>query len=1037
MVACGGFHPAALLVNVAPFDLSPGFPLLMMHRFVRCLFIALLALGPVLAPASRLAAQGPTPVPLSFGDEVNALIAGMSVPQRIGQLFVVGFPGANVAPDSDIADLIINYHIGGVQLRATNGNFDNVQTEPPPPQQIAQLANALQTLAFTRPAAGPDAQASPTALTESPEAVPPATVTPAPTATPVPALPVIPLFIALSADAETRPRAELSEVTQDVTQLPSQMAVGATWKPDNARISGEIFGREYAQMGINVLFGPMLDVVDVPKPNTPGDLGNSVFGGDPFWVGQMGAAFVAGVHRGSEKRIAVIAKNFPGLGSSDRDVRDEIPTVQKSLEQLKQIELAPFFAVTRGSVEAENTVDGLMVSHIRYRGFQGNIRASTRPVSLDPQAYQALMTLPETQAWRDSGGITFSDSLGARSVRRFYDPLESSFNARRIAQEAFVAGNDVLVLDSFGLTRDWPEQLANIKEALRFFQTRYVEDPNFAQRVDASLQRILALKFRLNNGSFNRANILVDDAVAGQMPLQTSAVINIAKQAITLLSPNPRDLQAVLPNAPTKDDSIVFITDDRQLRDCPQCETYPAVPQTALEEIALNLYGPRTTGQVDPAQVSSFTFSDLIDYNTQASAAITATPADNSETPTAEAPVATPAEGAAAPVETLRIQSAIERSTWIVIAMIDTNPLISPTQALRTFLSQSADTLKDKRVIVFALGAPYYLDATEISKITAYFGVYSRSPAFLEAALRALFGEYVPTGKSPISVPALNYSLINVTAPDPAQVIPLTTGDTVSDTQATPEPLTLNTGERLRLRAGPILDLNGNLVPDGTQVQFILSYPAERVEQRQSEVSTQGGIAETTIALEREGRLEIRAEADPALTSYVVRVDTGSTTQIETIRPTAAPTETPAPAATAVERATAAPTPVPTPAASGADLQDRASITGFLLTFIGLLMIGFSVFAVLAREAIIGMGVNARLRIAIGVWVLGWLIYGMAAQGLPGTRWVTNMLGWAGSAVFAIILTLAAAAVLFGLLRTWHKRRDKNTSASSSQESRS
>lgn len=369
-------------------------------------------------------------------------------------------------------------------------------------------------------------------------------------------------------------------------------------------------------------------------------------------------------------------------------MRDEIPTVQKSLEQLKQIELAPFFAVMRGNAEEEATVDGLLVSHIRYRGFQGNIRASTRPVSLDPQAYQALMTLPETAAWRNSGGVTFSDSLGARSVRRFYDPMEASFNARRIAQEAFVAGNDVLVLDTFGLTNEWPEQLANIKDAIRFFQTRYVEDPNFAARVDESLQRILSLKMRLNKGSFNSTNILVDDTAAGQMPLQTSSVTNSAKQAITLLSPNQRDLQVVLPNTPTQDDSIVFITDDRQLRDCLPCEPYPAVPKTAMEEIALNLYGPRTTGQVDPARVSSFTFSDLIDYNAQASAAITGTPEAGGVT-IVETPFTTPDAVTAQPAEPLRIQSAIERSTWIVIAMIDTNPVITPTQALRTFFRKA------------------------------------------------------------------------------------------------------------------------------------------------------------------------------------------------------------------------------------------------------------------------------------------------------------------------------------------------------------
>ena len=117
-------------------------------------------------------------------------------------------------------------------------------------------------------------------------------------------------------------------------------------------------------------------------------------------------------------------------------------------------------------------------------------------------------------------------------------------------------------------------------------------------------------------------------------------------------------------------------------------------------------------------------------------------------------------------------------------------------------------------------------------------------------------------------------------------------------------------------------------------------------------------------------------------------------------------------------------------------MPPRASITGFLLTFIGLLLIGFSMFAIMAQESIAGLGMNARLRAAIGVWVLGWLIYAMAALGLPGTRWVTNMLGWAGSAVFAIMLTLAVAALIFIGLRAWRRNHDKNIHPAKTQELR-
>jgi beta-N-acetylhexosaminidase len=69
-------------------------------------------------------------------------------------------------------------------------------------------------------------------------------------------------------------------------------------------------------------------------------LGTHVFGGDPYWTGVMGRAYVEGVRAGAENRLAVVARSFPGKGSSDRSVDVEVPTVRRSLEQLKQIELA-------------------------------------------------------------------------------------------------------------------------------------------------------------------------------------------------------------------------------------------------------------------------------------------------------------------------------------------------------------------------------------------------------------------------------------------------------------------------------------------------------------------------------------------------------------------------------------------------------------------------------------------------------------------------------------------------------------------------
>jgi beta-N-acetylhexosaminidase len=80
---------------------------------------------------------------------------------------------------------------------------------------------------------------------------------------------------------------------------------------------GEVRGRELSALGFNLFIGPSLDVLESPSL-AGGDLGTRVFGGDPFWVGEMGRAYVTGLHTGSDGGMLVIAKHFPGVGGADR-----------------------------------------------------------------------------------------------------------------------------------------------------------------------------------------------------------------------------------------------------------------------------------------------------------------------------------------------------------------------------------------------------------------------------------------------------------------------------------------------------------------------------------------------------------------------------------------------------------------------------------------------------------------------------------------------------------------------------------------------
>jgi beta-N-acetylhexosaminidase len=200
------------------------------------------------------------------------------------------------------------------------------------------------------------------------------------------------------------------------------------------------------------------------------------------------------------------------------------------------------------------------------------------------------------------------------------------------------------------------------------------------------------------------------------------------------------------------------------------------------------------------------------------------------------------------------------------------------------FLSERQDLLRDKHVILFSFNAPYYFDATDISHLTAYYALYSKQPPFIEVAARLLFQELTPVGASPVSISALSYDLISITAPDPNQIIALTldlpalpilTGSSTPIFTPAPTAVPLfRIGDTIAIRTGVINDHNGNPVPDGTVVHFSMTLTGEGGSiLQQADANTTAGIARVSFGLDKPGLLEIRAASDPATLSEVLQLD--------------------------------------------------------------------------------------------------------------------------------------------------------------------
>jgi len=788
-----------------------------------------------------------------------ALVKVMSPEEKVGQLFLVTFKGADVSDKSQIYDLITKQHIGGVVLTAANDNFViGGQTF----LTVYQMNAGLQSAAY---------QASQLQITDS-----------------VTGKKIqqsyVPLTIGISQEGDGSPN---DQIFNQLTALPNAMAVGATWKPALATEVGNVMGSELQALGFNLLMGPSLDVLQMWAPAGFNDLGTRTFGGDPYWVGEMGKAYIQGVHEGSKGQIAVIAKHFPGQGSSDRMPEEEVATVRKVFDQLKQIDLAPFFAVTGDAPDTAAMTDGLLVSHIRYQGFQGgNIRDTTSPISFDPKALAQIMALPQFATWRDKSGLLVSDDLGSRAVRRFEDPTEKTFDARQVARKAFLAGNDLLYVDNFVASGD-PDTYTSILHTLDLFAQKYREDPTFAQRVDESVTRILIMKLHLYK-NFDLRLVIPANSGLSNIGKSQQVAFDVAKQAVTLISPSIADLDTALPKPPELLDHIVFLTDVSVAKQCSTCPDQTLLDVNALQNAVVRLYGPQVGGQIQQQRLTSYSSTDILSFLAN-------------EGPTG-------------------MESDLRSADWVVLAI--QNPLQgSPdSQAMRRLLSERRDLLQNKKVIVFAFNAPYFLDATDISKLTAYYGLYSKGSSFVDVAARVLFQELTPAGALPVSVPGVGYDLIIATSPDPNQVIPLffdlpatqkTTPLPANTPTPTPKPTVLprlKLGDTITLKAGVIYDHNHHPVPDGTVVHFTFTLGGDNGSVQTVETTSSQGMAETAFRLEKSGQMDIRVTSDPALNSTILRIDipNGTAVLITPVPPT--PTVTASSTATITPTVTASPT---------------------------------------------------------------------------------------------------------------------------------
>lgn len=148
---------------------------------------------------------------------------------------------------------------------------------------------------------------------------------------------------------------QLQAITSGTTELPGNMALGATRSPELARAAGRVLGRELLAMGINMNFAPVLDVNINPENPV---VGIRSFGDDPLLVGELGTALIEGMQA---EGVLGTPKHFPGHGDTSGDSHHITPHVRHPLDRLQIVELKPFLTALK-----TGQVAGIITAHVIF-----------------------------------------------------------------------------------------------------------------------------------------------------------------------------------------------------------------------------------------------------------------------------------------------------------------------------------------------------------------------------------------------------------------------------------------------------------------------------------------------------------------------------------------------------------------------------------------------------------------------------------------------------------------------------------------------
>ncbi|EJT6542813.1 glycoside hydrolase family 3 N-terminal domain-containing protein [Clostridium perfringens] len=377
------------------------------------------------------------------------------------------------------------------------------------------------------------------------------------------------------------------------TNLPGNMALGATRSEKYSYDAGYLIGRELNALGANVNFAPVLDTNNNPENPV---IGVRSISSNPELVGKLGKNIAKGIQ---DQGVAATAKHFPGHGDTSTDSHYGLPMVNKSIEELRETELKPF------KIAIENGIDMIMTAHIQFPQIEKDTFISKKdgsqiviPATLSDDIITGI--LREEMGY---DGVAITDAMNMKAISDHFGELEST-------KMAINAGIDIILMPTILRNNEDVKKLDYIVNGiLDSIKSGEIKE----EEITDSVERIVKLKIDRGIIDLKNNNVSLEEKI--KKAKETVGSIEnrnierrIAEEAITIT----KNEDNILPLNPKEGEKVLLIAPNESQIHSMKFGINRLIHENSLNNIKLDTYEYNNIGVIDDVLREKIESSDYI-----------------------------------------------------------------------------------------------------------------------------------------------------------------------------------------------------------------------------------------------------------------------------------------------------------------------------------------------------------------------------------------------------------------------------------------